>query len=91
MTLAHVGRFLTRPVQCGKRYDAQVIWPINSPRSRGKCVGIVPARPSGYFLRRAGDSHRGQLGCCVELFPACCPEPGRVVHPQTLICQPLPF
>jgi len=31
MTLAHVGRFLTRPVQSGKRYDAQVIWRNQQP------------------------------------------------------------
>ncbi|MEA2659409.1 MAG: hypothetical protein QOF64_2005 [Candidatus Binatota bacterium] len=43
--------------------------PINSPRSRGKCAGIVPARPSGYFLRRAGDWHRGQLGS-VSNYPS---------------------
>ena len=50
------------PVQAASAPVRKSSGAINSPRSRGKCVGIVPARPSGYFLRRAGDSHRGQPG-----------------------------
>ena len=91
MTLAHVGRFLPRSVQSGKRYDAQVIWPNQQPPLSRQVRWYCSCPPQRLFSSARRRFASRSIGLCVELFPACCPEPGRAVHPQTRIWQPLPF